>query len=569
MTLQADKPVVLITGSEGLIGDAVVRACCDRYEIAGFDIKRPHKDPEREDFIDCDFTKDDSVQHALAILRERHGRRLASVIHLAAFYDFSGKPSPLYRDLTLEGTRRLLKGLQHFDVEQFIFSSTHLLMKPSEGGERVTEVSPVEPVWDYPRSKLETERMIAADHGRIPAVILRISGVYNEDCRSIPIAQQISRIYEMKFESYVFPGDATHGQAFVHLADLVDCIQRVIDRRRELAPYDVFLVAEPDVVSYAELQDRLGELIHGEEWPTIRIPKVIAKAGAWAEEKLASEDEKTFIRPWMIDLADNHYPIDITHAREKLDWKPSHRLRDTLDPIVARFKKDPKSWYEINGLPAPEQTGPPDQPGHSGDIPVDLNANAPPWNYNPSAWSQRIPVCLLGLVAALISLYMALYQWRVIESVWDPVFGAGTRRVLDSDVSESMRQWLRVPDAALGAVAYFSEVIFALAGSTRRWQYRPWLVLLFGFDVIPLGIVSAILVVLQGTVVGSWCFLCLVTAAISVILIFLAYDEVWSCLLYLRRVWRKTHNRRILWNVFWGRAAREANEVALIVERKS
>ena len=196
-------------------------------------------------------------------------------------------------------------------------------------------------------------------------------------------------------------------------------------------------------------------------------------------------------------------------------------------------------------------------------IEADMNASAPPWDYNPSAWSQRVPLAILAMVAFFIAAYMALYQWKLIPAVWDPVFGEQTRGVLDSDVSERMRHWFGIPDAALGAIAYLSDAVFALAGSTRRWQFRPWLVIIFGLDVIPLGAVSAILVVLQGTVVGQWCFLCLVTAVLSLILIWYAYDEVWSCLLYLRRVWRRTRDARLLWNVFWGRASLEAHEVAL------
>jgi hypothetical protein len=195
----------------------------------------------------------------------------------------------------------------------------------------------------------------------------------------------------------------------------------------------------------------------------------------------------------------------------------------------------------------------------------ELGVNAPPWNYNPSSWRQRVPICLLAAVAFLIAAYMGLYQWRLIEDVWDPVFGEQSRQVLDSDVSERMRRWFRIPDAALGALAYLGDLVFGLAGSTRRWQYRPWMVLLFGLDVIPLGIVSAVLVVMQGTVVGAWCFLCLVTAVISLLLVALAYDEVWSTLLYLRRVWRRTRKPRVIWDVFWGRPSREADEVALVV----
>ena len=195
-----------------------------------------------------------------------------------------------------------------------------------------------------------------------------------------------------------------------------------------------------------------------------------------------------------------------------------------------------------------------------------LSVPAPPWDYNPSSWRQRIPICLLAALATLIAAYMAMYQWRLVGTVWDPIFGDQSRQVLDSDVSERMRHWLRIPDAALGAVGYFSEVVLGLAGSTRRWQDRPWMVLLFGLDVIPLGLVSVILVILQGTVVGAWCFLCLVTAVISLVLVFVAYDEVWSSLLYLHRVWKSTRSGRIVWNTFCGKASPEARRVALQME---
>lgn len=196
--------------------------------------------------------------------------------------------------------------------------------------------------------------------------------------------------------------------------------------------------------------------------------------------------------------------------------------------------------------------------------PVDPQAAPPPWDTrNPAAWSQRLPICILAFVGFLISTAMALYQWRLLGDIWDPVFGDQTKKVLDSDVSHTMRSWIGIPDAALGALAYLGDAIYGLAGSTRRWQFRPWMVVLFGLDVIPLGIVSVILVVMQGLVVGSWCFLCLVTAVISIILIILAYDEVWSSLLYLRRVWRETRDPRVLWDAFWGRGSGPAQRVAL------
>ncbi|MFG0261861.1 MAG: vitamin K epoxide reductase family protein [Novipirellula sp. JB048] len=190
--------------------------------------------------------------------------------------------------------------------------------------------------------------------------------------------------------------------------------------------------------------------------------------------------------------------------------------------------------------------------------PIDpLDRPVPPYSYNPSAWSQRIPICLLAFVAAILSAHLSLYQWGLIETSWDPVFGEGSNRVLQSDTAKSMYSLLGIHDAALGVLAYLGDAIFGFAGSTRRWQYRPWLVILFGIDVIPLGIVSAVLVLLQAFIIGEWCFLCLVTAAISLTLVYWAWDEVRVSLSYLHTVWKEYHDKRLLWNAVWGYRSEE------------
>ncbi|OYP33048.1 vitamin K epoxide reductase [Rhodopirellula sp. MGV] len=181
-----------------------------------------------------------------------------------------------------------------------------------------------------------------------------------------------------------------------------------------------------------------------------------------------------------------------------------------------------------------------------------LDRTVPPYRHNPSAWSQRIPICMLAFVAAIISSHLALFQWGLTDSVWDPVFGDSSSKVIKSDTAEKMYRLLGVHDAALGVLAYLGDAILGLAGSTRRWQYRPWLVILFGIDVIPLGIVSVFLVLCQAFVIGQWCFLCLVTATISLTLVYWAWDEVRASLSYLKIVWNDHHDRRLLWNAFWG-----------------
>ncbi|WP_417385783.1 NAD-dependent epimerase/dehydratase family protein [Gimesia sp.] len=348
------KPVILITGAEGLIGSRLVHAFSHDYEVVAFDLEPLPAEQNQADWISCDLTDDAAVSRALETLKQRHGDRIASVIHLAAYYDFSGEPSPLYQDLTVEGTRRLLRGLQNFTVEQFVFSSSLLVQASAEEGQLIQETSPVNAEWDYPQSKLAAEDVIRDESRGIPTVILRLAGVYDEDCHSIPIAQQISRVYEKQLESYFFPGDMTCGQSFLHLDDLVSCFQATIEQRATLPQHSLFIIGEEDMMSYEELQEKLGLYLHGDQWPAIRIPKMAAKAGAWVKDQMSDENDEQFIKPWMIDLADQNYPVSIQHARNLLGWEPQHQLRNTLSDMTERLKSDPERWYEINGLPVPE-----------------------------------------------------------------------------------------------------------------------------------------------------------------------------------------------------------------------
>lgn len=190
-----------------------------------------------------------------------------------------------------------------------------------------------------------------------------------------------------------------------------------------------------------------------------------------------------------------------------------------------------------------------------------------PFEYNPSAWSQRIPICVIAMAGFVVAMVLGLYQWKLTDFIWDPFFSGkgdlnGSEYVVTSKTSKQMEAWFHMPDGVFGAIAYLGDALFGLAGSTRRWQYRPWMVLIFGFDVIPLGIVGVILVFMQGFVVGYWCTLCLVSAAISLILVWMAYDEVWTCLIYLNRVRQRAGGmNKTFWQAFIGSPNQVAHEV--------
>lgn len=671
--INRQKPLIVITGGSGNIGGRLCEALKKNYHVIGLDIKPCEK---ADDSIDCNLASEDSATSAFNKIRAQYGQKIAAVIHLAAYFDFTGEPNPLYQTVTIEGTRRLLKILQDFEVERLIYSSTMLVHEPTVPGQKINEDSPLKPRWAYPQSKAEAEKVIKQQHGNIPFTILRLAGVYDNESAVPTLSHQIARIYERDFKSHLYAGDLMAGQALIHKEDMVDLFLCVVDRRKKLPKANIILTGESEVMGYRELQNRIGHLIFGEkEWQTIDVPKFLAKSGAWLEEQAEpiipdtiDRGEKPFIRPFMIDLASDHYDLDISRARELLDWQPKHNIYDGLKNIITSLKRDPSAWYKRNHISLPDwvQTAQEkhknaEQIRHKHEIeyrrlhseslwahflnmglafwlitaPFTLGYQSqamvwsdiisglallvlsfislswrfglvrwlcgavgfwllcaplifwaptaasylndtivgmlvmglavltrpepgvsavasqtgptipPGWSYSPSSWFQRLPIILLAFIGFFISRYLCAYQLGHIEGVWEPFFAGslqdprnGTEEIITSSISKA---W-PVPDAGLGALVYALEILTGLIGSARRWRTMPWLVILFGVMIVPLGIVSIFFIIIQPILIGTWCTLCLIAAAAMLLQIPYSIDELVATGQFLYRRKKQGHS---------------------------
>ena len=664
----ADKPIILITGAAGSLGQSLTGRLKKNFEVVGLD------QVEGENIIAFDLTDKGSVGRALDTFRERHGGDIAAVIHLAAYFDFSGEDNPLYDAVNVEGTRNLLRALRGFDVDRFIYSGTMLVHQPGRPGLPITEETAIGPSWAYPQSKAETEEVIRAEHGDIPITLLHLAGVYDET-HSVPtLAEQIRRIYERDPLAHAYSGDLAAGQAFLHVEDMLDAFVRTVEKRNDLPHEAVILIGEREAIGYGELQEILAREIHGaDDWTTLSVPKPLAAAGAWVQQKAEpvvpddfDQGEEPFIKPFMVRMADDHYELDISRARDWLGWEPEHSLRETLPKMVAKLKDNPAAWYEANGLTKPhwlQEAGGREDPdrlrvlreddfraAHANSVwaqflNIGLGAwliTAPPvlgyagwewgdglgmtlsdmisglliagfsaialswraalvrwlvaavatwvmaaplifwtespaaylngslvgsiifalavcvrpapgigtmaatsgptipkgWDYSPSDWTQRIPVIGLAFIGYFISRYLTAYQLGHIDGIWEPFFAGapdnpqnGTEEIITSSVSKA---W-PVPDAGLGALTYQLEILIGLIGSARRWRTMPWLVLVFGIMIVPLGAVSITFIIIQPILLGTWCTLCLLTAAAMLIQIPYSVDELIATCQFLYR----------------------------------
>lgn len=663
---QRRKPLILMTGAGGRIGSRLIERLAADHRIVGLDL-RPGA--EMDGFYTCDIAKPESVAEALAAVKKDHGAEVASVIHLAAFFDFTGEDNERYLSVNVEGTRNVIEGLAGFRVKRLIYASTILVHEPGHPGDLIGEASPVDPRWAYPRSKVEAEAVIRKAAGGMPWTILRLAGIYDELVAVPTLAQQIARIYERDFEANVYAGDTGAGQSLLHADDLAEAVAAVVARRTELPSEHVLLIGEPGAVSYAELQQRIGTLVHGaERWRTVVLPRPLAILGATLQHQVEpvipdsiDQGERPFIRPFMIAMADDHYALDVSRAGAELDWAPRHRILEELPAMIERLKADPLAWYEANKLlPPPWMTeaakldkspeavrsgheqsirrqhrrwlwahwmnvllgawliSSPPVLGHGeaamsisdvasglalivfsllsldwrmaiarfgaaavglwvlfaplvywtaspaaylngtivgglaigfalcarpfpliAPIATEAGPDVPPgWDNSPSTFLQRAPIVALAVVGFLISRYLTAYQLGHIDGVWEPFFagsagnpGNGTEEIITSEVSKA---W-PVPDAGIGIATYLLEIITGLVGSSRRWRTMPWMVVLFGLMIVPLGVVSITFIIIQPILLGTWCTLCLIAAAAMLIQIPFSLDELIATGQFLNR----------------------------------
>ena len=179
----------------------------------------------------------------------------------------------------------------------------------------------------------------------------------------------------------------------------------------------------------------------------------------------------------------------------------------------------------------------------------------PAWDYNPATWPQRLPIIFLALVGFAIATYLALFQYDVVTTVWEPFFGEGSRTILKSNLSYPFKHAgipmpFPITDAALGAFGYLLDAVTGAIGRTKRWRTMPWIVILFAILVGPLGAISIGLVIAQPVIYDSWCTLCLMTAVISMLMVGPAMDEALASLQYMRRAIDDPDISA--WRAFWG-----------------
>lgn len=130
----------------------------------------------------------------------------------------------------------------------------------------------------------------------------------------------------------------------------------------------------------------------------------------------------------------------------------------------------------------------------------------------------RLGIVALAFVGFLDALYMLAYHQRMIDSLFCPFFRSGCDVVGRS----AHARHFGVPNAAVGALGYAIMAILAVwsCGKPPERQRLPSL----GLSVVALGafVASVYLTWEQWAKIGAWCFWCLLSAGLNLLILPLA-----------------------------------------------
>jgi nucleoside-diphosphate-sugar epimerase len=157
----------------------------------------------------------------------------------------AGGDAENYRQVYLEGTRNLIEWLAPCPPKKFVYTSSTSVYGQTDGSQ-VKESSPTEPVAETAKVLVETEKLLIENNGsrvlsphqKIPAVILRVAGIYGPD-RGHWFKQFLKDEARME-------GDGSRFLNMIHRDDLIGCLIAALKSGR---PGEIYNAADDEPVS--------------------------------------------------------------------------------------------------------------------------------------------------------------------------------------------------------------------------------------------------------------------------------------------------------------------------------
>jgi len=286
----------------------------------------------------------------------------SQLVHLAAYYDFTGDAHPAYERTNVEGTRLVLEGARQIGVSDLVFASSVAACGFPRPEGAVTEATPPDGKHLYARSKCLGERVVresVAPH----AVIARFGAIYSDWCEYPPLYVFLSTWLGRSWRRAILAGRGQTGIPYVHVRDVVAFFRRLLPRLPELDHGEVLVASSTGDTTHRELFSLATRAFFGEVRHSIHMPAPLCLAGVRLQDGLGRlVGRRPFERPWMIRYVDQRLRVDNARTQARLGWTPSRRYRveRRLPFMVEHMRAEPYLWFARNQALLHRQPPPPD-----------------------------------------------------------------------------------------------------------------------------------------------------------------------------------------------------------------
>lgn len=356
---------VVVTGASGLVGRHLLSELKDEYRVFAI-ARRSQREcgaPAHPNiaWMRVDIGDREGLERAFREIRTAGGARF--LVHLAAYYDFTGQPHPEYRRTNVEGTRNVLDLAEALELERLVFASSVAACAFPRPEGAVTEATPADGDHVYARSKRDGERLVLERCGRIPAVVVRLGAVFSDWCEYPPLYTFLTDWTARHWRARLLAGRGRTAIPYVHLHDVTAFLRTLLRRHRELDSGEVLIASAEGCTSHGDLFGRATEHYFGARRRPVHVPAAVCGLAlrlmsAWGR----LTGNPPFERPWMRRYIDLRLEVDNAHTRERLGWAPSPRLRieRRIRFLIEALKSEPVEWTVRNTMAMRKATTHPD-----------------------------------------------------------------------------------------------------------------------------------------------------------------------------------------------------------------
>lgn len=261
------------------------------------------------------------------------------VIHFAAYYHFGDDWRKEYCHTNIRGTSNIIEAAHRAGVKRIIFASSIASLKPAPEGEFLTENSPTNGDVPYGKSKAIGETLLSENSQRVPAVALRLGGVYSDWCELPPLYSLIKLWIKRNYVGRMIPGKGNSGFPYIHRCELVRIVRRVIEKSDSLDKFAILFASEDGCTRHKDIFPIIRQAF-GKNFSTkpIYAPPsmaLIALQGKYFLNRIRRKN--TYERPWMLNYVDRPLIVDTTYTRKTLNLtlRPEFEILRRLPVLVS------------------------------------------------------------------------------------------------------------------------------------------------------------------------------------------------------------------------------------------